>query len=61
MEFSLKPTKIKSNKTGKEYDAFKLTYGDFEHVFFANGRMELNYLRNYLGEGVATEVKVNGR
>lgn len=58
MEFSLKPTQIKSNKTGKTYDCYKLKLGDFERLVFPQGNMERNYLKQYCGSGLSTEVKL---
>lgn len=57
MNFSLKPTTIKSKKTGKEYLAYKLTLGDFEKIFFPVGNMERNYLANNVGDGIEVEVE----
>lgn len=57
MNFSLKPTTIKSKKTGKEYQAYKLTLGDFEKIFFPVGNMERNYLANNVGDGIEVEVE----
>lgn len=52
MEFSVKPTVIKSKKTNKDYRGYVLTIGDFQKLFFPNGRMESTYLERVVGNGV---------
>lgn len=52
MELSVKPQLIKSKKTGKEYNAYVLTIGDYTKLFFPVGNMESRYLERVVANGI---------
>lgn len=56
MLFSVKPQVIKSKKTGKSYEAYVLTIGDYTKLFFPVGNMETNYLQRVVKGGIEAEI-----
>lgn len=40
----------KSNKTGKEYKALKVSIGDWSTLVFPRSRFEMNYIESYMKE-----------
>lgn len=61
MQITLLPFSGKSKKTGKEYNCFRLTVGEWSQFIFPRTNFEREYLEKIIGEGVAIEVDDESR
>lgn len=44
IDVTIEKIKSKSRKTGNDYEAYKLSLGDYETLLFPKSNMERNYL-----------------